>query len=69
MVEPIAKKQWDEIIFCTIDKDDVERFPVYADYIWLASFEATWSSFAIRTGIVGRQGQANDPIGTFTRAS
>lgn len=51
MVEPIAKKHWDEIIFCTIDKDDVERFPVYADYIWLASFEATWSSFAIRDSI------------------
>jgi hypothetical protein len=45
------KKYWDEIIFCTIDKEDVERFPLYADDIWLASVEATWSSFVFRDSI------------------
>ncbi|KUJ07474.1 thioredoxin-like protein [Mollisia scopiformis] len=50
MVRPLAKKYNDEILFGTVDKKDMERFPTWADYLWFSDVKH-WPSFTIREPI------------------
>ena len=49
MIQPMAKRYKDQILFGTVDRKDIGRFPTWADYLW---FDVKhWPSFTIREPI------------------